>query len=100
VNRSREAESLKQLPKLDGVVWHGAEQENQLEPALNGLLRHRERVSNRGRSRDSLLASARVGRIARAASAACLDKRRLSLFAIFSLADICDSKSGILRRNR
>ena len=28
------------------------------------------------------------------------DKRRLSLFAIFSLADICDSKSEILRRNQ
>ena len=45
-----EAEPLQQLSKLDVVVWNGAEQENQLEPALNGLLRHRERSSRRERS--------------------------------------------------
>jgi hypothetical protein len=47
-----EAEPLQQLSKLDVVVWNSAEHENQLEPALNGLLRHRERSSCRGRSGD------------------------------------------------
>ena len=76
VEQRKEARADSHLAFRDGLsLEDDVERGVTILPAFDGSLRHRVRLSNRGRRGDSPLASPRVGCIARAAEAACLGRQ-------------------------